>query len=199
MHLQHHLHIQVSNTAVRPTVSEAKIFLGGYRGNIAVINHTEGQALWADSRAHWGSNTPGGHTSELWTNRAELLLPPPSLPSSPLRFQTPDSRPSFYFLYVTSSFPPLSCKGGGLVFSLFSNVLYLPAEFTLCVLAALYTAVSWWETIHTEPSFWSKMPFLNCNHTFISPCSVIGTEYGYNTMPPRNRTLFKKNMILQIL
>lgn len=40
-------------------------FPRGYRGNRAVINHREGQALMVDSREQQGSNTPGGRTSEL--------------------------------------------------------------------------------------------------------------------------------------
>lgn len=90
-------------------------FPRGYRGNRAVINHREGQALMVDSREQQGSNTPGGRTSELWTNRAGLLLL--LLLLHLLTFSTHRTHVLVFTFCVTSSFRPLV----GLVFSLLSN------------------------------------------------------------------------------
>lgn len=82
---------------------------------------------WLTAESSQGQTHRGGHTSDLWTNRAGLLLPI----SSPLHFQTPDSCPRFYFFMCHLKFSEPCCKG----VALFPHCpkICLLAEYALCL------------------------------------------------------------------
>lgn len=114
----HHLLETFRCSRVRPNRHRGAKFPRGYLGKRAVINHSEGQALWADSGEHPGSNTPGGDTP-LSCEQIEQGCSSPSPPHSVFRHQI---HVLVFTFYVSPQVFQILLQGGGLVSSLSSNL-----------------------------------------------------------------------------
>lgn len=119
----HHLLETFRCSRVRPNRHRGAKLPRGYLGKRAVINHSEGQALWADCGEHLGSNTPGGHTP-LSCEQIEQGCSSPSPPHSVFRHQI---HVLVFTFYVSPQVFQILLQGGVALFPRCPQI-YLHAE-----------------------------------------------------------------------